>query len=132
MPAIHLPEERIHLQIGSAEMGSKEIAMTAEAHQGPNPKRVAAGRLNRLKRKGLTPEGREKLRRAALEHQPWRYARGPTTLQGKARWAQNGRTRQKEPVSLRQVRAELADLRSMVAAMQETRRAAAEPLAPGV
>ena len=34
-------------------------------HQ-PNPARVAAGRLNRTKRKGITPEGRERLRRGAL------------------------------------------------------------------
>ncbi len=102
--------------------------MTADLHRVKNPKRVEAGRLNRKKRKGLTPEGRERLRRAALAHRPWRFPRGPTTPEGKAKAAQNGRMRQKGPVSVRQVRAELAELRAMVAAMREGRGAAGPTL----
>jgi len=32
-----------------------------DSQPAPNPRRVVAGRLNRAKRKGLTPEGRERL-----------------------------------------------------------------------
>jgi len=37
----------------------------------PNPRRQQAGRVNRLKRGPLTPEGRERLRQAALTNRPW-------------------------------------------------------------
>ena len=87
----------------------------------PNPKRVAAGRLNRAKRKGLTPEGRERVRQAALKNQPWRFSTGPRTPEGKAKVAQNGRKRQQGAVSVRQLRAQVADLRRLAAEMRETR-----------
>jgi len=74
----------------------------------PNPRRVAAGKANRAKRKGLTPEGRQRLRLTALEHQPWRHASGPTTITGKARSAANGKGRQKGQYSVRALRAEFA------------------------
>ena len=45
----------------------------------PNPRRVAAGERNRTKRRGLTAEGREKLRQSALAARPWQYATGPRT-----------------------------------------------------
>jgi hypothetical protein len=61
--------------------------------QRPDPKRVLAGRLNRLKRRGITPEGREKLRQLALVNRPWQFATGPRTPEGKARAAANGRRR---------------------------------------
>ncbi len=40
--------------------------MTSSEARRPSPARVAAGKENRKKRKGLTPEGRERLRQAAL------------------------------------------------------------------
>lgn len=51
------------------------------------PRQVAA-RINRKKRKGLTPEGREALRQAALTNRPWEHSTGPRTAAGKAasRW----------------------------------------------
>ena len=76
-----------------------------------NPKRVAAGRQNRMKRKGLTPPGRKRLRQAALQNLPWRFSTGPRSTDGKAKVALNGKKRQKRPVSIRQLRTELADLR---------------------
>jgi hypothetical protein len=94
--------------------------------QHPNPRRVAAGRLNRMKRKGLTPAGREKLRQTALQNKPWLFARGPRTTQGKAKAAQNGKVRQKGPWSIRELRAELAELYSLAAAMREGRKLAGE------
>lgn len=88
----------------------------------PNPKRVAAGRLNRAKRKGLTPEGRERLRQSALKNQPWRFSTGPRSPAGKAKVALNGRKRQNGPVSVRELRAQVADLRKLAAEMQEGRK----------
>jgi hypothetical protein len=61
--------------------------------QQPDPKRVLAGRLNRLKRRGLTPEGRAKLRQLALVNRPWQFATGPRTPEGKAKSAANRRRR---------------------------------------
>ena len=92
---------------------------------GPNPRRVAAGTLNRAKRKGLTPAGREQLRQAALRNQPWRFATGPRTATGKVVAARNGKKRQLGLVSLRELKAELADLRALAGEMREARRLAA-------
>ena len=94
------------------------------SEQGPrakNPCRVAAGRLNQQKCKGLTPRGRQRLRQAALANRPWRFATGPRTPQGKARCAANGRKGQKGPVSAREARAELKGLRDLLRQMQEAR-----------
>ncbi len=87
----------------------------------PNPKRVAAGRLNRAKRKGLTADGRERLRQAALRSQLWLHSTGPRTPEGKAKVAANGRRRQRRPFSVRELRAQLANLRELTKAMGDTR-----------
>ena len=92
--------------------------------QKPNPSRVAAGRANRQKRKGLTDAGRERLRQVALHHKPWQHATGPRSPLGKARAAQNGKARQKGAVSVRQARAELAGLREQLRELGELRRMA--------
>jgi hypothetical protein len=89
----------------------------------PNPRRVAACRLNLTKRKGLTPEGRERLRQAAIKNQPWRFSTGPRTAAGKAKMILNGKKRQLGPRSVREVRAELAGLRALLRDMQTTRAA---------
>jgi hypothetical protein len=73
-----------------------------------NPRRVAAGKANVQKRHGLSPEGRERVRAAALAHQPWRSSTGPRTPEGKARAAANGKRHQVGERSVRQLRAELA------------------------
>lgn len=103
------------MRIADTELGSKTPAM-------PNPKRVAAGRLNWSKRKSLTPEGRERLRRAAQSNRPWQYATGPRTPEGKAMAAANGRMRQLGLVSLRELKADLRQLRIMVKEMANARR----------
>jgi hypothetical protein len=95
--------------------------MTDAATARPNPRRVLAGRLNRAKRKPLTAEARERLRRAALEHRPWRFATGPRTAAGKARAALNGKRRQKGPLSVREVRRDLADVRDLLREMRDSR-----------
>ena len=83
----------------------------------PNPRRVAAGKLNRAKRRGLTPAGVERLRQAALRDRPWEHATGPLTQAGKAKSAANGRWRQRGAQSIREVRRELAGLGDLFAAL---------------
>jgi hypothetical protein len=95
----------------------------APDHQ-PNPARVAAGRLNRTKRKGITPEGRERLRRAALANKPWLLATGPKTAAGKAKVALNGKRRQIGPLSVRETRADLRAVRALLRQMRQARAVA--------
>ena len=92
----------------------------------PNPKRVAAGRLNCRKRRGLSPEGRERLRQAALANKPWQQATGPRTVEGKKRAALNGRAHQKGESSARELRRLLAGLTGLAGDMAVARRLAAE------
>src|SRR5262249_33482620 len=90
---------------------------------GPNPKRVAAGRLNRTKRGPLTPEGREKLRQSALHNRPWEHSTGPRTPAGRAQSRINGKKgSQKGPLSVREVRAALVEVRELIRQMQEARK----------
>lgn len=96
----------------------------------PNPRRVAAGRLNRLKRKGLTPEGRERLRQTALRNQAWRFSTGPRTPEGKAKVALNGKAKL-GPLSVREIRAQLAELRSLAREMEGSRQLAGKALVGG-
>jgi hypothetical protein len=90
---------------------------------------VAAGKLNHAKRRGLTPEGRERLRLAALVGQPWQHATGPRTPEGKATSALNARTRQKGEQSVRAVRRSIAELTGLVSDMAGLRALAGELLA---
>jgi len=85
-----------------------------------NPRRVAAGKANRQKRGPLTEAGRERLRAAAFEHKPWRYATGPRTPAGKAQSVQNGKQRQRGVLSVREQRAVLTETRALIRAMRET------------
>src|SRR5262249_39994594 len=93
----------------------------------PDPKRVAAGRLNWSKRKGFTPEGLEPLRQAALQNRPWRFSTGPRTAEGKARAAGNGKWCQKGPLSVATIKAELASYRALLNRMRESRALARGP-----
>jgi hypothetical protein len=93
----------------------------------PDPKRVAAGRLNWSKRKVFTPDGLERLRQAALENRPWRFSTGPRTAEGKARAAGNGKRCQKGPLSVAAIKAELASYRALLEQMQECRVLARGP-----
>ena len=76
----------------------------------PNPKTVAAGRRNRKLRGPLTPEGRERLRQAALANRPWTRSTGPKTQAGKAKSAANGAKQRKDQHSARQTRASVTDV----------------------
>jgi hypothetical protein len=88
----------------------------------PNPRRVAAGKLNRKKRGPLSERGRERLRAAIAINKPWLRSTGPKTPQGKERVAQNGQLSQKDRLSVRQARALLAKARSLLKAFDETVR----------
>jgi hypothetical protein len=74
-----------------------------------------------MKRKGLTPQGREKLRQTALLHRPWRYSTGPRTPAGKAQAAVNGKRRQLGIRSIREIKADLADVRNLLREMRDGR-----------
>jgi hypothetical protein len=78
------------------QSGTVDLEGTVPADQPCRPKR------------NLTPEGRQRLREAALRNKPWQYSTGPRTPEGKARVAQNGRWRQRGKKSKREIRAELA------------------------
>ena len=87
----------------------------------PNPKRVAAGRVNRMKRGILTAGGRQSLREAALRNRPWEHSTGPRTAAGKAQAVENGKTRQIGSRSVREMRSEVADVASLIRQMSESR-----------
>jgi hypothetical protein len=73
------------------------------------------------KRRGFTPEGRERVRAATLSHQPWRYSTGPRTPAGKARSAANGKITQKGEKSVWELRAELAEVWRLIRRMRDRR-----------
>ena len=98
----------------------------------PNPKRVAAGRRNRQLDKGLTPEGRQRLREAALAGRPWEASTGPRTPEGKARSARNCKVLQKGELSVRELQAELAGVAGLLAGMRRCRLAADQASDAGV
>ena len=99
--------------------------MVRNSPQIPNPKRVAAGKRNVLKRKGLTREGLERLRAAALANKPWLHSTGPRTAEGKARAAANGKRAQKGEKSVRERRAELAGFMGLAREMAAARNSLA-------
>ena len=96
--------------------------MTKRNSASPNPNRQAAGRRNHQKRRGFTLAGLARLRVAALAFCPWKKSTGPRTSEGKARAADNGRYRQEGEVSVRGVRAELAEGYELLREIREIRR----------
>ncbi len=93
-----------------------------------NPKRVAAGTLNRLKRKGITEPGRAKLRQVALTNRPWEHTTGPRTPEGKAKVAMNGLARCTGRQSIRAIHRELADVRALLKSSRCLRGSAVEKI----
>jgi len=78
---------------------------------------------------GLTEVGRQRLREAALRHKPWTHSTGPRTAAGKARSAANGKKRQLGPLSVREIRADLAGLRGLLSDMRASCQLVAEHVA---
>ena len=74
-------------------------------------------------RKGFSLEEREKRRLRALASQPWRHATGPRSATGKAQARANGKLRQIGALSVRERKAQLADVRALIAQMAAARRA---------
>ena len=72
--------------------------------------------------KSWSPDGLERLRASAMATRPWELTCGPRTAEGKARSARNGRARQKGEKSVRELRAELAGVFSLIHSMDATRR----------
>ena len=83
-------------------------------------------RRNRI----FTPEDRERRWQSALAHRPWQHSTGPRTAAGKAKVAANARCLQKGEKSVRQLRAELADIETLLCEMSDTRRAIVQPITP--
>ena len=77
-------------------------------------------------RRTLSPEGRERLRAAAMKHQPWRHSTGPRSALGRAQAVVNGKRRQKGPISVRERRRQVADVLETVKSMRVLRGAALE------
>lgn len=89
----------------------------------PNPKRVAAGRLNRLKCKPITQARREQMRQAAQEQKPWRFSTGPKTPAGRAQSVLNGKKRQKGKFSQAERRQiAIEGWHALIGIMQATRQ----------
>lgn len=96
--------------------------MKADPSHVKNPKRVAAGKLNRQKRGDLTAEGRARLRLAIRATKPWLRSTGPRTAAGKAQARLNGKTRQLGSISGPELRAQMTELRGLLAEMRGVRR----------
>src|SRR6516164_6534235 len=99
--------------------------MPPESVLAKDPKRVLVGRQNRMRWKGLSPQGREKLRQSAFLHQPWRFSTGPRTPAGKAQAALNGKRRQLGIRSVREIKADLTEVHSLLREMRDGRTLAA-------
>ena len=63
--------------------------------QKKNPKRVAAGKLNRLKAGMIGSQGLINLRQAALTNRPWERSTSPRRDKGKRIAAANGAKQEK-------------------------------------
>lgn len=93
-----------------------------------NPKRILAGRLNRMKRGPLTLESRQRLRAAAYKNQPWQRSTGPRTPAGKSIVARNGKVRQIGPRSIREIRADLCNIKGLIEITRKSREAVLKAL----
>ncbi len=89
--------------------------------------RQRAGRLNQLKWQGFTAAGLERLRQAALRNRPSQFSTGPKTAAGKARAAANGKKKQVQALSSRQVKAELSGANALIRSLSALRREISSP-----
>ena len=85
-----------------------------------NPKRVQAGRVNRMKRGPLPLESMHRMRDAINRKKPWQLSTGPRTPAGKAIVARNGKVRQINPRSIREIRADTCEIMCLIEANRES------------
>ena len=85
-----------------------------------NPKRVLAGRINRMKRGPLPLESMHRMRDAINRKKPWQLSTGPRTPAGKAIVARNGKVRQMNPRSIREIRADICGIMCLVEANRKS------------
>ena len=88
-----------------------------------NPKRVLAGRINRMKRGPLSLESRHRIRDAINKNKPWQQSTGPRTVAGKAIVARNGKVRQIGPRSIREIRADICEIMCLIEVARKHREA---------
>ena len=69
-------------------------------------RKLEANRLNLKKRKGLSPEGRERLREAALRRRLWQNSTGPRTAAGRVKSAANALRHGRETNAAREFRSD--------------------------
>ena len=85
-----------------------------------NPKRVLAGRVNRMKRGPLPLESMHRMRDAINRKKPWQLSTGPRTPAGKAIVARNGKVRQINPRSIREIRADICEIMCLIEANRKS------------
>ena len=81
-----------------------------------NPKRVLAGRVNRMKRGPLPLESIYRMRDAINKNKPCKRSTGPRTPAGKAKVTRNGKVRQINPRSIREIRADISGIMCLIEA----------------
>ena len=87
-----------------------------------NPRRVAAGLNNGLKRRPWNEQDRRRLREQCLSRRPWEQSTGPRTEEGKYRSRANGSLHRLNPESVRQIQMSLGDVDDIMVQMAEIRR----------
>ena len=85
-----------------------------------NPKRVLAGRVNRMKRGPLPLESMHRMRDAINRKKPWQLSTGPRTPAGKAIVARNGKVRQMNSRSIREIRADICGIMCLIEANRKS------------
>ena len=85
-----------------------------------NPKRVLAGRSNRMKRGPLSLETMHRMRDAINRKKPWQLSTGPRTPAGKAIVARNGKVRQMNSRSIREIRADICGIMCLIEANRKS------------
>ena len=85
-----------------------------------NPKRVQAGRVNRMKRGPLPLESMNRMRDAINRNKPWKRSTGPRTPAGKAKVARNGKVRQMNSRSIREIRADMCGIMCLIEANRKS------------
>ncbi len=100
----------------------RNVRRAKKGNPATDPPGIRVGRLNRRKWQGFTSEGLQRLRDAALRHRPWEHSTGPRTAEGKRRSSQNGRYRQTNALSRREIQREREDVDKCLTELFELRK----------